>query len=44
MLTFKTKTPSECGVVETDKNGVIKAFYEKVNNPPSNIAMVLFIF
>jgi len=38
MLTFETNTPSQCGVVETDKNGVIKAFYEKVNNPPSNIA------
>lgn len=38
MLTFNTSIPSCCGIVETDKNGVVQAFHEKVDHPPSNKA------
>lgn len=37
MLTFKTETPSECGIVELIDNVVIQ-FHEKISNPPGNIA------
>jgi len=37
MMIFKTDTPSSCGIVELD-NMVVKRFYEKVQNPPSNLA------
>jgi len=38
MMTFKTDNPSECGVVELNKDNVVISFYEKQSNPPSNIA------
>jgi len=38
MLTFKTSNPSACGIVETDINGIVKSFHEKIPNPPSDIA------
>jgi len=38
MLTFTTKTPSQCGVVEINSDGVVKSFHEKVSNPPCNRA------
>ena len=38
MLTFNTKTPSQCGIVETDAHGVVQSFHEKVSNPPCNQA------
>ena len=38
MLTFNSQNPSSCGIVETDKRGVLQYFHEKVKNPPSNIA------
>ena len=38
MMTFTTNQPSECGVVELDKQNVVTSFHEKVSNPPSNIA------
>ncbi len=38
MLTFNTKSPHACGIVEIDKNGVVVAFHEKVKSPPSNRA------
>jgi len=38
MMTFESKTPETCGIVETDKNGVVLAFHEKSNNPPGNQA------
>ena len=38
MLTFETANPSQCGIVEVDKSGVVQAFYEKVKNPPGNRA------
>jgi mannose-1-phosphate guanylyltransferase len=38
MMTFRSTTPHTCGIVELDKQGVVQAFYEKVKNPPSNLA------
>lgn len=38
MMTFSTSTPESCGIVELDERGVVKAFYEKVMNPPGNMA------
>ncbi len=38
MMTFTCSDPSQCGVVEVDDLGVVKNFYEKIKNPPSNIA------
>ncbi|MFV0563564.1 nucleotidyltransferase family protein [Malaciobacter mytili] len=38
MMLFRTKTPSSCGIVKLDENAIVKEFYEKVNNPPSNLA------
>jgi mannose-1-phosphate guanylyltransferase len=38
MMTFNTDEPSSCGIVELSDNGVVQAFYEKVNSPPGNIA------
>ena len=38
MLTFKTKTPETCGIVEVDSLGVVQSFSEKSSNPPGNLA------
>lgn len=38
MMTFDTDTPQSCGIVETDDQGVIMAFHEKVSNPPGKRA------
>ena len=38
MLTFHALDPKSCGVIEVDNQGIVKSFYEKVNNPPSNLA------
>jgi len=38
MMTFDTPTPTTCGIVQIDTNGVVTAFYEKVANPPGNHA------
>jgi mannose-1-phosphate guanylyltransferase len=38
MMTFESSTPETCGIVETDAEGVVFAFYEKSDNPPGNIA------
>ena len=38
MLTFNTNYPRSCGVVITDTNKILREFYEKVKNPPSNVA------
>lgn len=38
MLTFNTNNPSSCGIIEVDKNNVVKSFYEKNPNPPGNLA------
>lgn len=38
MMTFRTKNPSSCGIVELDHRGVVIDFHEKVLNPPGNLA------
>jgi mannose-1-phosphate guanylyltransferase len=38
MLTFKTKTPRSCGIVEINGQNVVQAFHEKVVEPPGNRA------
>lgn len=38
MMLFKTDTPHTCGIVELDDRSVVQKFYEKVSNPPSNLA------
>ncbi len=38
MMLFHTDTPQSCGIVELDEIGVVQQFYEKVQNPPSNLA------
>ena len=38
MLTFKSSEPEKCGVVELNEENIVVQFYEKVKNPPSNIA------
>ena len=45
MLTFTTNNPKSCGIVELDKNGIVQAFHEKVDNPPGNMANgAIYIF
>ena len=45
MLTFETDSPETCGIVERGKDMVVKNFFEKVTNPPSNIAnSAIYIF
>ncbi len=34
MMTFKTRNPEQCGVVECDNNGIVQKFYEKLKKPP----------
>jgi mannose-1-phosphate guanylyltransferase len=38
MMTFRTDAPQTCGIVELDEKGVVRAFHEKVESPPSDIA------
>lgn len=38
MLTFKTSKPTQSGIVITDKNKILKEYYEKPDCPPGNIA------
>ena len=38
MLTFCTDQPRSCGIVATDAQGVVTAFYEKVADPPGTCA------
>lgn len=38
MMTFHTPTPESCGIVELDRDGVVRAFHEKVPNPPGDLA------
>ena len=38
MMTFRTDSPSTCGIVELDERGVVMGFHEKVANPPGNLA------
>lgn len=38
MMTFDTDSPETCGIVECDAIGLVRAFHEKVKNPPGNRA------
>ncbi|MEA2049966.1 MAG: nucleotidyltransferase family protein [Campylobacterota bacterium] len=38
MMIFLTDNPKSCGIVDLDENNVVTRFYEKVQNPPSNLA------
>jgi len=38
MMTFMTDQPSTCGIVALSSRGVVTDFFEKVENPPSNLA------
>ena len=38
MVTFSSNNPEECGIVETDENGILINYHEKISNPPSNLA------
>ena len=38
MMTFRTDTPSSCGIVEVLGDGIVNQFYEKVSNPPGDLA------
>ena len=38
VMTFRTETPSTCGIVELDERGVVIGFHEKVAMPPGNLA------
>ncbi len=45
MLTFETNNPQTCGIVERDNDMVVRNFFEKIENPPSNIANgAIYIF
>lgn len=38
MMTFRSETPSSCGIVTLDERGVVIAFDEKPSEPKSNLA------
>lgn len=38
MMTFNTPNPKSCGIVEVDSKGVVRAFHEKTETPPGNLA------
>jgi mannose-1-phosphate guanylyltransferase len=38
MMTFDSDDPRNCGIVETDNQGVVIAYHEKTLDPPSNRA------
>ena len=38
MMTFRTKFPESCGIVELDKNGIVEEFYEKQIGALGNLA------
>lgn len=38
MMTFDTDAPQTCGIVEEDAAGIVRAFHEKVPDPPGNRA------
>jgi mannose-1-phosphate guanylyltransferase len=44
MMTFQTNSPQSCGVVKLDNRGVLSEYYEKVNNPPGNVANAAVFF
>jgi mannose-1-phosphate guanylyltransferase len=38
MMTFRSESPSDCGILELDPNGVVTKLHEKVDDPPGNLA------
>ncbi|GAB6127073.1 nucleotidyltransferase family protein [Humidesulfovibrio idahonensis] len=38
MMSFRTDSPKTCGILELDGQGVVRAFHEKVENPPGDLA------
>ena len=38
MLTFTSDSPQTCGIVETNSDGIVRKFHEKVINPPGDQA------
>lgn len=38
MMTFRTNNPSACGIIKLNQKGIVTQFYEKVTNPPGNLA------
>jgi len=38
MLTFTSKSPGQCGIIVSDKLGIVWEFHEKVKEPPGFIA------
>jgi mannose-1-phosphate guanylyltransferase len=44
MMTFETKDPQSCGIVETDESNILINFHEKVENPPGNKANAAIYF
>ena len=38
MMTFRSENPKDCGILELDNNGVVRKLYEKVCDPPGNLA------
>jgi mannose-1-phosphate guanylyltransferase len=45
MLAFRTDSPRSCGILETDARGIVRAFHEKVENPPGDFAnAAVYIF
>jgi mannose-1-phosphate guanylyltransferase len=38
MLAFRTDDPRSCGILELDRQKIVTAFHEKVENPPGNLA------
>ncbi|MDR3639963.1 MAG: nucleotidyltransferase family protein [Humidesulfovibrio sp.] len=38
MMSFRTDSPRSCGILELDGRGVVRAFHEKVADPPGNLA------
>jgi mannose-1-phosphate guanylyltransferase len=45
MMTFETDAPQSCGIVEEDSQGIVRAFHEKVPNPPGrNANAAVYIF
>ena len=45
MMTFNTDNPSECGIVDLNKKGIMIGYHEKIIKPPTNLAnAATFIF
>lgn len=38
MMTFITDDPSSCGILEINDDGIVTEMFEKIDNPPGNIA------